>query len=115
MALTAEHLIVIGRGRLLADTTVRNFIQANSRSYVRIRSAQPERMRDALAMAGIRVKQAADGALEAEEVDTATVGELAAAGGLTVHEISAQTDSLEAAFVRLTSDVVEYRAGGRRW
>ena len=112
MALTADHLIVIGRGRLLADTTMQGFIEANSRSYVRIRTPEPERMRDALTLAGIQVKQT-DGALEAYDADPAGIGELAAANGLTVHEVSAQSASLEEAFMRLTGDVVQYQAGGR--
>jgi ABC-2 type transport system ATP-binding protein len=112
MALTAKHLIVIGRGRLLADTTMREFIEANSRSYVRIRTPEPERMRDTLAAAGIKVKQAADGALEAYETEAAKIGELAAAHRLIVHEVSVQTASLEEAFMRLTADAVEYQARG---
>ncbi|MEV0808514.1 ATP-binding cassette domain-containing protein [Micromonospora sp. NPDC050200] len=115
MALTAEHLIVIGRGRLLADTTVRDFIEAHARSYVRIRTPEPERMRDALTAAGIPVQQAADGALESPGAEAAKIGELAAANGLTVHEVSTQTATLEEAFMRLTGDTVEYRAlGGQR-
>ncbi|WP_406313746.1 ATP-binding cassette domain-containing protein [Streptosporangium sp. NBC_01639] len=111
-ALTAEHLIVIGRGRLLADTTVRQFIETNSRSYVRIRTPEPERMRNALVRAGVRVERAADGALEAYGTEAAALGELAAANGLTVHEVSAQRASLEEAFMELTGDAVEYQAGG---
>jgi len=110
MALTADHLIVIGRGRLLADTTTREFIEANSRSYVRIRTPEPEHMRDALVAAGIQVKEAPGGALEAHEVEAVRIGELAAANGLTVHEVSVQSASLEEAFMRLTGDVVEHRA-----
>ncbi|GAA0439537.1 ABC transporter ATP-binding protein [Acrocarpospora corrugata] len=112
-ALTAQHLVVIGRGRLLADTTVREFIQANSRSYVRIRTPEPELMRDALAAAGLSVKQAADGALEVDEAGPEAVGEVVAANGLTVHEVSVQSASLEEAFMRLTRDAVDYRAAGR--
>jgi len=112
MALTAEHLIVIGRGRLLADTTVKEFIKDNSRSYVRIRTPEPQRMRETLTTAGVAVTQAADGALEADGVGAARVGELAATHGLTIHEISAQSASLEEAFMRLTSDSVRYRAAG---
>jgi ABC-2 type transport system ATP-binding protein len=114
MALTADHLIVIGRGRLLADTTVREFIEANTRSYVRIRTPEPERMRDALSAAGIRAKPAADGALEAYDVPASAIGDLAAAAGLTVHEVSTQSASLEEAFMRLTVDAVQYQAGGLR-
>jgi ABC-2 type transport system ATP-binding protein len=114
MALTAEHLIVIGRGRLLADTTVTEFIEANSRSYVRIRTPEPERMRDALTGAGVQVTQATDGALEAEGVPAAMIGELAATNGLTVHEITTQSSSLEAAFMRLTANATEHQAEGPR-
>jgi ABC-2 type transport system ATP-binding protein len=112
LAVTADHLIVIGRGRLLADTTVTEFIDANTRSYVRIRTPEPERMRDALDSAGVRVKQAADGALEAYETEAVRIGDLAAANGLTVHEVSVQSASLEEAFMRLTADAVDYRSGG---
>ncbi|WP_091096934.1 ABC transporter ATP-binding protein [Micromonospora citrea] len=115
MALTAAHLVVIGRGRLLADTTVDDFIAAHARSYVRIRTPEPERMRDALTAAGIVVRQAADGALEANGAQASEIGELAAAHGLTVHEVSTQSATLEEAFMRLTGDTVEYRAvGGQR-
>ncbi|MGY0056071.1 ABC transporter ATP-binding protein [Streptomyces sp. LZ34] len=114
MALTAEHLIVIGRGRLLADTTVSEFIEANSRSCVVIRTPELERMRAALAGVGVRVERAADGALEAYGTRAAAVGELAAAQGLTVHEVSTRQASLEEAFMRLTGEAAEHRAGGAR-
>jgi ABC-2 type transport system ATP-binding protein len=104
MALTADHLIVIGRGRLLADTAVEEFIAANSRSWVRIRTPEPERMRDVLAAAGVGVTQHPDGALEADAADPATIGELAAAHGLVVHEVGVRSASLEEAFMRLTGE-----------
>jgi ABC-2 type transport system ATP-binding protein len=109
MALTADHLIVIGRGRLLADTTTAGFIRAHARSYVRIRTPEPDRMRAVLAAAGIPVTRAADGALEAEGTEAARIGELAAANSLVVHEVGEQRASLEEAFMRLTGDAVEYR------
>ncbi|HEX2316585.1 MAG TPA: ATP-binding cassette domain-containing protein [Thermomonospora sp.] len=114
MALTVEHLIVIGRGRLLADTTVRAFIDTHARSYVRVRTPEPERLRQVLTGAGVRVEDGADGTLEAHGTETAQVGELAAAHGLAVHEVSLRTASLEEAFMRLTGQAVEYRAGGER-
>jgi ABC-2 type transport system ATP-binding protein len=114
MALTAEHLIVIGRGRLLADTTVSGFIAANTRSCVRIRTPEPERMRDALAGAGVTVSLAPDGALEAEGIEPGRIGELAAAHGLVLHEVAVREASLEEAFMRLTGDAVDHPAGGRR-
>ncbi|WP_184533761.1 ABC transporter ATP-binding protein [Micromonospora polyrhachis] len=115
MALTAAHLIVIGRGRLLADTTVDDFIAAHARSYVRIRTPEPERMRDVLTAAGIPVRPAADGTLESHGAEAARIGELVAAHSLIVHEVSTQSATLEEAFMRLTGDTVEYRAvGGQR-
>jgi ABC-2 type transport system ATP-binding protein len=114
MALTAEHLIVIGRGRLLADTTVAEFISANSSSHVRIRTPEPERMRDALVAAGITVRRAPDGALEVDVSEPARVGELAAANGLVVHEVTVRSASLEEAFMRLTGDAGGHQTGGAR-
>ncbi|MDN3356690.1 ATP-binding cassette domain-containing protein [Actinomadura sp. DC4] len=102
MALTADHLIVIGRGRLLADTSMAEFIGANTSSHVRIRTPEPERMRDVLTAAGLTVRQAPDGALEAEAAEPAAVGELAAAHRLVVHEVTVRPASLEDAFMRLT-------------
>ncbi|MET9562041.1 ABC transporter ATP-binding protein [Streptomyces tauricus] len=110
MALTAEHLIVIGRGRLLADTSVTRFIEANSRSFVRIRTPEPERMRETLTRAGIPVLTGPDGALEAVGAQAAVIGELISAHGLTVHEVSTQSASLEDAFMEFTAGAVEYRA-----
>jgi ABC-2 type transport system ATP-binding protein len=108
MALTAEHLVVIGRGRLLADTTVEQFIAENTKSYVRIATPEPDRLRAALAAEGIQVTDSEDGALAAHGADPARVGELAAVTGVVVHEIAQRSASLEDAFVQLTGDAVEF-------
>lgn len=112
MALTAEHLIVIGRGRLLADTSMAEFIDRNARSFVRIRTPDQERLRVALAAAGISAEPGAGGALEAVGADGAVVGEIASRAGVTVHEVSLQSASLEEAFMRLTGPEAQYRAAG---
>ncbi|NUS18132.1 MAG: ABC transporter ATP-binding protein [Streptomyces sp.] len=112
MALTAEHLIVIGRGRLLADTSMAEFIERNSRSYVRLRTPQPERLRDVLAAAGHTAVATADGAFEISGTDAAQLGELAAQHQLVLHELSPQRASLEEAFMQLTAESVEYHAHG---
>jgi ABC-2 type transport system ATP-binding protein len=112
MALTAEHLVVIGQGRLLADTSVREFIAENSRSYVRVQSPEPERLRDALAEDGLTAAAGPEGALELEGVPAARVGELAARRGVVLHELSPRQASLEEAFMRLTAGTVEYHAHG---
>jgi ABC-2 type transport system ATP-binding protein len=109
MALTAEHLVVIGRGRLLADTTVEQFIAENTQSYVRIATPEPERLREVLAAEGIQVTDSGDGALAAHGADPARIGELVAAHGVVVHEIAQRSASLEEAFVRMTGEAVEYR------
>ncbi len=110
MALTAEHLIVIGQGRLLADTTVEDFIARNSRSYIHIRTPEPERMRDVLAGDGIRTENGPEGVLEALGTTLETVGKLASKHQVTVYEISPRTASLEEAFMQLTADAVDFRA-----
>ncbi|MEU5422508.1 ABC transporter ATP-binding protein [Streptomyces sp. NPDC001407] len=110
MALTAEHLIVIGQGRLLADTSMADFIAQNSRSYVRLRSPDRERLLDVLAGAGITAVTAGDGSLEVDGADGARLGELAARHQIVLHELSPQRASLEEAFMRLTAESVEYHA-----
>ncbi|MFF8994990.1 ABC transporter ATP-binding protein [Streptomyces sp. NPDC014983] len=110
MAQTADHLVVIGQGRLLADTSMAEFIRRHARSYVRIRSPQHERLLDALHEAGITAVPAADGALEAEGDKAERIGELAAGHGIVLHELSPRQASLEEAFMRLTAGAVEYHA-----
>ncbi|MFD7105671.1 ATP-binding cassette domain-containing protein [Streptomyces celluloflavus] len=110
MALTADHLVVIGQGRLLADTSMADFIHQNSRSYVRMRSPEQERLRDMLHGAGIRAVAAGDGSLEIDGVPATRLGELAARHQLVLHELSPQQASLEEAFMRLTAESVEYHA-----
>ncbi|WP_338783191.1 ABC transporter ATP-binding protein [Streptomyces sp. DG1A-41] len=110
MALTADHLVVIGQGRLLADTSMADFIARNSRSYVRVRSPQRERLLDVLHQAGIVAVESGDGVLEVDGGKAEHVGELAAQHGITLHELSPQQASLEEAFMRLTAESVEYHA-----
>ncbi|WP_037913447.1 ABC transporter ATP-binding protein [Actinacidiphila yeochonensis] len=112
MALTADHLIVIGRGRLMADTSMSEFIERNSKSFVRVRTPQPEQLKDLLSEAGHQVVQTSDGALELPDADSAAIGELAAGHQVVLHELSPQRASLEEAFMRLTAESVEYHAGG---
>ncbi|WP_326596488.1 ABC transporter ATP-binding protein [Streptomyces sp. NBC_01803] len=113
MALTADHLVVIGRGRLLADTSMARFIEGHARTFVRVRTPEPERMLDALAGAGLPGERRADGTIEVEGSRAARIGELAAAHGLVLHELSPCQASLEEAFMRLTRESVEFQAGAR--
>jgi ABC-2 type transport system ATP-binding protein len=110
MALTADHLVVIGQGRLLADTSMADFIECHSRSCVRIRTPDRERLLDALHGAGIPVEESGDGVLEAEGGKAEHIGELAARHHVVLHELSSRHSSLEEAFMRLTAPSVEYHA-----
>ncbi|WP_031485777.1 ABC transporter ATP-binding protein [Streptomyces bicolor] len=110
MALTADHLVVIGQGRLLADTTMADFIERNSKSYVRIRTPQRERLLDVLHTAGITAVETGNGSLEVDGGKAEQIGELAARHGVVLHELSPQQASLEEAFMQLTAESVEYHA-----
>ncbi|WP_328319677.1 ABC transporter ATP-binding protein [Streptomyces sp. NBC_00388] len=110
MALTADHLVVIGQGRLMADTSMADFIAQNSRSYVRLRSPQQEQLSDVLHQAGYNPVPAGDGSLEVDGTAAADIGELAARNQLVLHELSPQQASLEEAFMQLTAESVEYHA-----
>ncbi|MEV5006822.1 ABC transporter ATP-binding protein [Streptomyces sp. NPDC093064] len=110
MALTADHLVVIGQGRLLADTSMADFIERNSRSHVRVRTPQRERLLDVLHEAGITAVPGEGGLLQVEDGKAERIGELAAQHHVVLHELSSQQSSLEEAFMRLTAGSVEYHA-----
>jgi ABC-2 type transport system ATP-binding protein len=109
MALTADHLLVIGRGRILADTDMADFIGRNSASRVRVRSPQASELARRLVMRGWEVERT-DGVLTVIGATAAQVGDVAGADGLFLHELRSLDASLEDAFIRLTADSVEYHA-----
>src|SRR6266581_2651171 len=98
MALTADHLIVIGRGRLIADLSVDEFVARASQKVVLVRSPELERLRTELAGPGVSFDAAERGALEVHGLTAEQVGETAAAAGITLHELAPQQASLEEAF-----------------
>ena len=110
MAMTAQHLIVIGRGRLIADTGMEEFIAAAAPSLVRVRSTDPAALAALLRSRDVVVSGADDGALAVSGLSTDQVGRLAGAAGITLLELTAQQASLEEAFMDLTRDAVEFRA-----
>ncbi|MGW5875091.1 ABC transporter ATP-binding protein [Nocardiopsis terrae] len=110
MALTADHLVVIGQGRLLADLPTEEFVSDNARSYVLVRTPAVEKTLELLTAQGFSATRTEDGALEVEDTSPEILGELVAKHQLTVYEISPRTASLEEAFMQLTSSTVEYRA-----
>jgi ABC-2 type transport system ATP-binding protein len=112
MALTADHLIVIGRGRLIRDEGVNDFVASSSRQAVRVRSPQGAELVAHLQAAGATVRPLTDGLIEVLGLDAARIGELAAANSIVLHELTPEKASLEEAFMELTSDSVEYHASG---
>ena len=110
MALTADHLIVIGRGRLLADTDTAAFIDEHSAGRVRIRVSEPDRLTAALRARGVAAEQV-DGYLQVSGLSTDEVGRFAREQEVAVLELFEQKSSLEEAFIETTGDSVEYHAG----
>jgi ABC-2 type transport system ATP-binding protein len=110
MALTADHLIVIGRGRLIADLSVNEFIRRHSRSIVRVRSPQAADLAALLANPSVAIDAIEPGLIEIEGLAPAQIGERAAASRIVLHELTPQQASLEEAFMSLTRDDVEYQA-----
>jgi ABC-2 type transport system ATP-binding protein len=109
MSITADRLIIIGRGRMIAETTVEDFLKGGTGNFVRVRSPQVERLTTLLQEQGMIVKREPDGSLEITGAGCEVVGDLAGANGLTLHELSTHKASLEETFMELTRDSVDYR------
>jgi ABC-2 type transport system ATP-binding protein len=110
MALTADHLIVIGRGKLIADTSVDDFVARASQKAVLVRSPELERLRHVLAGPGVSFAADERGAVEVRGLTAEHVGDAAAAAGIALHELSPVQASLEEAFMNLTRDEIEFGA-----
>jgi ABC-2 type transport system ATP-binding protein len=113
IAQTATHLIVIGRGQLIADTTVAEFIASAAPPAVRVRSSDQPALAGLLRSPDVAVTTAEGGALAVSGLTAAQIGAVAATAGITVLELAAEQTSLEDAFVDLTQDAVEFRAAAR--
>lgn len=108
MANTADRLVVIGRGRLIASTTVAGFVGRSGAAVVRVRSPRLGDLRAVLTAAGLAVVE--DGtSLTVRHTTTEAVGELAAQHAIALHELSSQQVSLEQAYLASTDDATEYR------
>jgi ABC-2 type transport system ATP-binding protein len=124
MALTAEHLIVIGRGRLIADTAVADFIARTARNVVRVRSTDPDALTALLRSSRVATERDAtvsreqDGAMTVSGLTTDQIGTIAGTARITLLELAAQQASLEEAFIDTTKDAIEFRtpttAGAQR-
>ena len=111
MSLMADQLIVVGRGRLIASTTVDDFIRQASSDVVRVRTPDPQRLAAALAGDKVTVISGKEqGVLEVQGLRSDDIGDVAAAQGIALHELTPEQASLEEAFMRLTKDAVEYHA-----
>jgi ABC-2 type transport system ATP-binding protein len=111
MSLTADHVIVIGRGKLIADTSVDEFVRMASGSAVRVRSPQAGALSELVAGDGVIVASPQPGTLEIRGTTSEQIGETAAAHGIVLHELAAVEASLEDAFMELTRGDVEYKSG----
>ena len=112
MQMTADHLVVVGRGRLIADAPIDEVV---TRGAVTVRCPDPAQLallRDRLQAASVRIGELGEDRLTAEDVDAAYVGDLAFAAGVRLHELSTGTASLEDAYHRLTAGSVEFTAQG---
>jgi ABC-2 type transport system ATP-binding protein len=113
IALTAEHLIVVGRGRLIADTSVADIVaQASKNAAVRVRTPDAASLRAAVIAEGVSVVSDERGVLEIHGLSSEAIGEAAARHRIILHELTPQQASLEDAFMALTGDSVEYHASG---
>ncbi len=110
MALTASHLIVVGQGRLIADSSVEELTRTTARDSVLVRTDETARLREMLATAGAAVTATDDAALHVTGLTAVVVGRLAAQGGIALAELTPQRASLEEAFMEITRDSVEFDA-----
>ncbi|OBF31525.1 ABC transporter ATP-binding protein [Mycobacterium sp. ACS1612] len=109
MANTADRLIVIGKGKLIASTTVAEFVGASGADTVRVRSPQLETLRRVLTDAGLTAEADHGAALLVRGAAIEVIGDLAARNAITLHELSTKSASLEEAYMKLTDEVTEYR------
>ncbi|NGO80082.1 ATP-binding cassette domain-containing protein [Streptomyces sp. YC504] len=110
----ADHLVVLGRGRLLADTPMREFLDEHSHARVRVRSTEQTRLRQALVEQGYVAEFAEDGKLTVEDAKAEDIGALAAREGVAILELADEQASLEQAYLALTAQDTEFAAAPAR-
>lgn len=110
MAMTADNIIVLGRGRIIADASVEDILAQASAARVRVRTPQPEALIRAVRGPDVTVTATSESqVVEVVGLDAASIGELAARSAVIVHELTTVTGSLEDAYMSLTQDSIEYR------
>jgi len=107
---TADHLIVIGRGKLIAATSMKEFVASASGASVRVRTPSADQLVRAVSAKGATATADADGAIEVRGMTIEQIGDLAFGEGIRLHELTTVRASLEEAFMELTADSVEYHA-----
>jgi len=111
MAQTADHLIVIGRGRIIADAGTDEFINRHTASSVRVRAVEQTDLAEALTQRGALIECGSDGAMVVTGMDSATIGAAASSHDITLVELAPLGSSLEEAYFDLTKDQTDYHAG----
>jgi ABC-2 type transport system ATP-binding protein len=111
MAVTADHLIVIGRGRLIADCATQEFIDHSTHHTVHVQTPDAPRLAPLLVSHGATITHNGPTAIDVDNLDAPRIGELAAEHGLVLHELTPRWGSLEQAFLDVTHDSVEYDTG----
>jgi ABC-2 type transport system ATP-binding protein len=111
MALTADHVVVIGKGRLIAEMPIDEFTARNSNAYIRVRSPNLTQLQAVLEGAGATVTAGDDGSLAVRGTTQEQIGEMAWRNGIMLHELSTQSASLEEAFVESTEGNLEFSGG----
>ncbi|WP_433266724.1 ABC transporter ATP-binding protein [Actinosynnema sp. CS-041913] len=110
MAVTATDLVVIGRGKLISQSSTTEFVERSTENTVRVRSPHADKLGALLVDKGFTVREDADSSLSVSGASSDQIGDIAASSGVVLHELSPQRGSLEEAFMQLTGDSVEYHA-----
>ncbi len=114
MSLTADHVIVLGRGRVLADAPIDELVRGWTRTTVTVRTPRADELTRLVAGPDVTIEAAEAGALLITGVDAAVIGDTAAANGIPLHELSPRAGSLEDAYLALTETAVEYKTKDAR-
>jgi ABC-2 type transport system ATP-binding protein len=109
MALTADEVVIIGKGELISQTSIDHLLSQSTENFVRVRSPEAAKLKVALEHQGAVVALEDDGSLSVRGANEVAIGELAASIPVVLHELAPQSASLEEAFMELTEDSVEYR------
>ena len=108
MALTADEVVIIGKGKLISQTSIDDLLAQSTENYVRVRAPEAAKLKTALEHQGAAVVLEDDGSLSVRGANEVAIGELAATMSLVLHELAPQSASLEEAFMELTEDSIEY-------